>query len=208
MRFARRKHRVCVGIRRVTFARPVETAVGPVSEDDPLPPDDRLLPRERRTLNELYSSQSGKLRRFFKRRAGSNDADDLVHEAFARYATRTDQPPDLIAEPEAYLQTIATNLLRNRAKLAVRRAACHHHAFDDLVPGADPTTLLEQRDALRWVDAAISRLRPRTREVFMLKRVEELTYLQIAERMGMSVKGVKKQMAKALYELRRDVGVL
>jgi RNA polymerase sigma-70 factor (ECF subfamily) len=193
----------------VTFARPVETAVGAVSEHDPLPPEDRLPPRERRTLNELYSSQRGRLRRFFKRRVGSNEADDLVHEAFARYAARTDQSPDPVAEPEAYLQTVATNLLRNRAKLAVRRAASHHHAFEeDCVPGADPTSLLEQRDALRRVDAAISRLRPRTREVFMLKRVEELTYLQIAERMGMSVKGVKKQMAKALYELRRDVGAL
>lgn len=182
---------------------------GAVAADDPLPPDDRVPSRSRRTLDDLYRTQGPRLRRFFSRRTGTVEAEDLVHEAFARYADRAEHGLEEVAKPEAYLSTVATNLLRNRAKLAVRRAAIYHQTFNDgLVSGPDPTVDLEHRDELRRLDAAVQRLRPRTREVFLLKRVEGMTYIQIAERVGMSVKGVKKQMAKALSELRRDVGQL
>lgn len=165
--------------------------------------------RPPRTLEDLYLSQGARLRRFFSRRTGDIEADDLVHEAFARFATRTNRSLEPVTEPEAYLHTVATNLLRNRAKLALRRAEAYHQSFnDELIAGSDATLQLEDRDTLRRLDAAVQRLRPRTREVFLLKRVEGMTYLQIAERVGMSVKGVKKQMAKALFELRRDVGPL
>jgi DNA-directed RNA polymerase specialized sigma24 family protein len=39
----------------------------------------------------------------------------------------------------------------------------------------------------------------------LLHRVEHLTYAQIAAETGMSVKGVKKQMAKALLQLRTEI---
>ena len=165
--------------------------------------------RPRRALDDLYRSHGPKLRRFFSRRAGSGEAEDLVQEAFARYANRIEHNLEHVDEPKSYLTTVATNLLRNRAKLAVQRAEIHHQVFDDeRLHGSDPTLQLERRDELRRLDAAVQRLRPRTREVFLLKRVEELTYIQIAERMGMSVRGVKKQMAKALYQLRCDLGPL
>ena len=191
----------------MNIARPLRDDSGMVAEDDPLPPDDRVTSKSRRTLDDLYRTQGPRLRRFFSRKAGPVEADDLVHETFARFAGRNEHGLEQVVEPEAYLSTVATNLLRNRAKLAVRRAAIHHQVFDDgLVSGPDPTLQLESRDELRRLDAAVQRLRPRMREVFLLKRVEGMTYIQIAERVGMSVKGVKKQMAKALCELRRDVG--
>ena len=40
----------------------------------------------------------------------------------------------------------------------------------------------------------------------MAHRVEGLTYAQIAERTGLSVKGVEKQMSKALRQLDKLVG--
>lgn len=193
----------------MNFARALRNEAGIVAETDPLPPDDRVPPRPRRSLDELYRSQAPRLRRFFSRKTGNVEADDLVQDAFARYADRIDRDLERVEEPEAYLTTVAANLLRNRVKLAVRRAETHHEVFDDeRTLGCDPTVHLEQRDELRRLDAAVQRLRPRTREVFLLKRVEGMTYIQIAEQVGMSVKGVKKQMAKALFELRRDIGPL
>lgn len=191
----------------MNFPRLRQSNLGAVAEDDPLPPEDRRMLGSRQTLDNLYRSQRPKLLRIFTRRTSNVEADDLVQEAFARYAGRSDQTVDPVVEPEAYLTRIATNLLRDRAKLAVRRATAHHQVFDDEVVGAtDPLDFLEARDALRRLEAAVQRLKPRTREVFLLQRVEGMTYAQIAERVGMSAKGVKKQMAKALFELRRDVG--
>ena len=193
----------------MNLARPLNATIGMISDADPLPPDDRTPVQPERSLAELYQSQRSRLRRFFSRRAGDVDADDLVHEAFARYAARTGESAAFVVEPEAYLQTVASNLLRNRALLALRRATAFHDVYDDeAVSDADPMRRLEDRDALRRLDKAVQRLRPRTREVFLLQRVDGMTYAQIADRMGLSVKGVKKQMAKALFELRRDVGSL
>jgi len=56
---------------------------------------------------------------------------------------------------------------------------------------------------LQRVEAAVLRLRPRTREIFMAHRVEGLSYAEIAQRTGLSVKGVEKQMSKAIAALDR-----
>lgn len=180
-----------------------------VSECDPLPPADRRLPLAGGGLNDLFRDQRSRLFRLFARRTDPGDADDLVQEVFARYASRSRASSEAVTEPEAYLTRVATNLLRDRARLAVSRATTHHQLYDDtVIAGPDPVLALEARDALRRLEVAVGRLRPRTRTVFLLQRVEGLTYPQIAERTGMSVKAVKKQMAKALFFLRRELGPL
>lgn len=180
-----------------------------LEEVDPLPPED-LAPLSRpATLETLYRTHAPRLLRFFSRRAGRDDAHDLVHEAFARFAGLDDAATRAVARPEAYLGTVATNLLRDRARVAARRALERHGPFDEnSVPCADPHKLLEDRDTLARLEKAVARLSSRRRRIFLLHRLERLTYAEIADEVGMSVKGVKKQMAKALFELRRDMGPL
>ena len=52
------------------------------------------------------------------------------------------------------------------------------------------------------VKDAIDTLPPKCRAVFQLSRFEELTYNEIADQMGISVKTVENQMGKALKILR------
>lgn len=179
----------------------------PIPADDPLPPDDLRIGTRPPGLAELYRRQGPRLLRMFSRRANEAEAQDLLHDAFARVAGRVETAGPEIAEPAAYLTRIATNLLRDRAKFAVRSAAAHHQTFDDaIIAGGDEIQRLEARDALRRLEAAVTRLKPRQREVFLLQRTQGLSYAEIAEQTGMSVKGVKKQMANALFELRRELG--
>jgi RNA polymerase sigma-70 factor (ECF subfamily) len=56
---------------------------------------------------------------------------------------------------------------------------------------------------LRRLEAAMLRLRPKTREIFMAHRVHGLSYAEISERTGLSIKGVEKQMAKAIVQIDR-----
>jgi RNA polymerase sigma factor (sigma-70 family) len=154
-------------------------------------------------LAGLYRAEAPRLLRLFGQRVGPERAPDLVQESFARLAARrAGHPP--ISSPAGYLVRIAVNLLRNPQEAKRRRAQDQQLAFDDLSHGAvDPHARLEARDMLQRLDKAVLRLKPKTRMIFIAHRVEGLSYAQIAERTGLSIKGVEKQISKALADLDR-----
>jgi RNA polymerase sigma-70 factor (ECF subfamily) len=177
--------------------------------DDPLPPDDRASGFEGNGIEALYHGHASRLFRLFARRAGTADAPDLLQETFVRMAGIDAEARRRIENPAAFLTRIAVNLLKDRAKSAAGRRSSFHLEYDEQVHATiDPHPLLDDRDALARLDEALPRLNRRTREIFLLHRVDGLTYAEIAVEVGMSVKGVKKQMAKALFQLRRVVGPL
>lgn len=161
-------------------------------------------PGEDHSLAELYRSESPGLVRVISRRTRCPDeAEDIVQDAFCRMA-RLGGQRSALERPKAYLRRIANNLLKDRAKISARRsAALHVVADEETLPGLDQQKHLESRDMLKRLEAAMLRLRPKTREIFIAHRVEGLTYAEIAERTGLSVKAVEKQMSKALVQLDR-----
>src|SRR3546814_7489986 len=76
---------------------------------------------------------------------------------------------------------------------------------ENRVSSPDPHQLLEARDTLARLEQAVGKLSLRRQRIFLLHRLEHLTYAEIAKEVGMSVKGVKKQMANALAELRSEM---
>lgn len=151
----------------------------------------------------LYRSEAPRLLRLLGQRVGPEEARDLVQESFVRLAGR-DPSRGAIQSPAGYLMRIAFNLIRNPAEAARRKAYHQQVAFEEIDHGAeDPHARLEARDMLQRLDKAVARLKPKTRTIFLAHRVEGLSYAQIAERTGLSVKGVEKQMSKALAELDR-----
>ncbi|WP_157215276.1 RNA polymerase sigma factor [Flavisphingomonas formosensis] len=172
-------------------------------EGDPLPPDDRVVTGSVLALNDLYQTQAPKLLRYFARRADRQDANDLMQESFARFvdATAADR---VIEQPEAYLNRIATNLLRDRAKTALQRSLARHvPADEETLAGPDIVAGLEARDLLNRIQNALMRLGPKTREIFLAHRVDGFSYSDIAKRTGLSVKGVEWHMTKAITHLDR-----
>lgn len=154
------------------------------------------------SLEALYRQHGPRLLRSLARRVGREDAGDLVQEAFARLASMV-PGARAIERPEAFVTTVATNILRDRARGAARQALLLH-ACDEGEPVAtlDPHRLTEGRQALQAIEQALATMNPRRRRIFMLHRFERLTYAEIGGAIGMSEKGVKKQIAKALVELR------
>jgi RNA polymerase sigma-70 factor (ECF subfamily) len=179
---------------------------GAFAKDDPLPSDDRLVEtNEQAFLAELYRRESPKLVRILSRRtSSSDDAQDLVQDVFVRFARMRGGWSSSLERPQAYLRRIATNLLKDRARRDFRQsAALHVPADEEALPGHDQDQLLESRDMLRRLEAAMMRLRPRTREIFIARRIDGMSYAEIAERTGLSVKGVETQMSRALAQLDR-----
>ena len=172
---------------------------------EPQGPHEQEVPAAPLCLDALYREESPRLLRSLARRTASReDARDLVHEIFCRMARLGASGSLRLDRPQAYLSRIATNLLRDRAKHASRHMTASHVAADESrLAGLDQQRLLESRDMLTRVEAAMLKLRPKTREIFMAHRVDGLTYAEIAERTGLTVKGVEKQMSKAIAQLDR-----
>ncbi len=66
---------------------------------------------------------------------------------------------------------------------------------------ADPERHVIGAQRLKRVMAAIDAMPPKRREVFLLHRVDDLTYAQIARRLDVSIKTVEKHFALAMRQL-------
>jgi len=143
------------------------------------------------------------LERFLGRlRVRDDDVEDVAQESVARLLRYRDSEP-----PEAWtalLYRIAINVVRDRA----RRDS---HAPRSDASGAEPDAIAaddspeqhaSDQQALARVRAAILALPPRCRAVYLMHRVEGLSYPEIARRCGISTKAVEKQMSHALRALR------
>jgi RNA polymerase sigma factor (sigma-70 family) len=178
-----------------------------LSMDDPLPPDDRSqLKPSGPDIAALYRSESPRLARYFSRRVAPHEVFDLVHDAFRKLLGAANDRGVHFDNPQAYLTRVADNLVRDRARSLTHRASAVSEPLDESrLGGPDPLDRLEQRDTLKRIEAAVMTLKPRTREIFLLRQSDGLSYVEIAGRMGISVKGVERQMTKALTHLRRKL---
>ncbi len=136
-----------------------------------------------------------------------DDAEDLVQEAFARFHRAGHRADDVDARP--LLFAISKNLMKDLWKATNRERARVVGQDVDVVawesapseaPAADRSSIARQE--LAGVAEAIRALSPRCRDAFLLHRFENLSYRQIAERLGVSVSMVEKHLAEALRRLK------
>ena len=70
-----------------------------------------------------------------------------------------------------------------------------------------PEFLMELREFDKKIQATIAGLPEKCRIVYLLSRIDGLTYAQIAENLKVSVKAVEKQMSKAHNIFRDKIGM-
>lgn len=134
---------------------------------------------------------------------GSSEAEDIANEAFTRVFAAT--TPERPVPPRAYLYSAAHNLAMNQHRRQRTRGAivANEDALadaEDPSPGADRDLIARQRLALLW--EALDQLPPRTRQVFVMRKIERLTNPEIAERLGISVSAIEKHVLKGLRSCR------
>lgn len=153
---------------------------------------------------EIYRTQASGLLRFLAHRTERQDLGDLVNETFVRFAAAQAKCASKVDNPGAYLQRIARNLLRDRARIAVRRSFARHVSVDDVpIAGHDPVAQLEARDEIDRVQKTLTGFNPRTRAVFLARRLDGLTHKEIAAQTGLSEHGVEYHITKAIRHLDR-----
>jgi RNA polymerase sigma factor (sigma-70 family) len=124
------------------------------------------------------------------------DSEDLLHDAYIRMAARSDRPDN----EEAFLVRAAINRARDcYRREKVRGVPAGEDALGMLRDGAPlQDEAMMARARLQRVSEGIDRLPPRTREVFLLQRIDNLKYREIAERLEISQSAVEKHMARAM----------
>lgn len=166
------------------------------------PPDDAAL------VGRIRDGDHGAFRTFFERHHGAllaflyrrnvpdAVADDLVQQAFVHvweHRARLDPRRSARAYLFRIAYTKALNHFRDTARLTGEP--------DDvaMAAGDDPASLALAQEA---VAAAIAALPEKRRAVFELCFLQELTYREAADVLGLSVKTVEHQMGHALKALR------
>ena len=134
----------------------------------------------------------------------ADTAADLTQETFLRYAEHRRGNGAMVIHERAYLYRTARNLaIDHSRKLARQRTDTV--ANEDLARmPADSPSLDHAADARQKLDrlrTAVEELPERTRQVFVLGRLEGLTHREIAHRLAISESSVQKHLARALQHV-------
>ena len=142
------------------------------------------------------------LRRYFLKKVGPAEAEDLVQDVFVSLQVRGCAEIDNV---EGYLFRVAANALMRRHKRRGWDWAGHEPLADGdwAAEDASPERVLMGKEAMSRVVAALADLPPRSSEAFFLHRFEEMTYAAIAARMNISTKAVDHAIQRALKHLSR-----
>lgn len=157
-------------------------------------------------LARLFEERQSLLHRYFlKHTAHAWDAQDLVQELYLRLLRTDRAAPAGIQNPEAYLFTVAANLIKEHATRR-QRAPLGGDELEDVVERlATPCEAAAGVDrALRQQRLAdiIGRLSPKCRAVLVMHYRDELAYRDIGERLKISPNMVKKYIVKGLAACR------
>lgn len=163
----------------------------------------------RKVLHSLILAKASAVQSYLRRRVPEGQAvPELAQEVFLRLLEASDNRT--VANPEAYLWTVAANLVREHAANARSHASRHLLLSDPIV--AEALTDEHRVDAEVARAELVSRLREALRELspITLTAIQmayegELTYREIARALGVSRSSVQRILTKALGHCYRHV---
>lgn len=149
-------------------------------------------------LEQWYKGHHHWLRNWLNHRLGNVfDAEDLSHDTFIR-ASHSKIFLD-VKEPRHYLISVAKGLSID----LFRRQTLERQYFDALASAPQDYQVSEEQHALILetlvqLDEMLDGLGHSVKQVFILSQLEGLTYSQISDELGVSLRTVNNYMAKAM----------
>ena len=163
-------------------------------------------------LNLLYEQCAGRLLAYIRLRLGRDlrarlESRDILQATLLKSLThlhelRGDEQESLMA----WLARIAEREIRDRVDYhrRQRRDAAREVGLDEVPIAAAARSALSQvilDEQARRLEAALETLAPDHREVILLRKFEELTFRQVAERLGRSEDACRMLFARAMTAL-------
>jgi len=161
------------------------------------------MPTNALALTRLLMSERPSLMRLAQRILGNRPAaEDLTQALWLRVQGINDDPP--IIHKRAFLYKLASNLATDRLRAESRYNALFETGEPVLdvahdAPSAERRLL--DREQLDRLIQAVDDLTPRCREVFILRKLEDVPVNEICQRLGISRSMVARHMDNALRHL-------
>ena len=157
-------------------------------------------------VEELFSEYRPALEAFFQRRTrAGHEVPDLAQEVYLRLLRVNDV--DAVRDPEAYLFTVAHNLIKERAVFVRRQGQsvtlCEAFAEELVADTRAPDYDVDQAACSQRLTTVLAELSPKCRAAVILQYRDGLTYAEIGARLKVSSNMVKKYLSYALAHCRR-----
>ena len=176
------------------------------SRDSDAPPENE---NRIAAIQELIRQHNDALVNYISRRVHSRvDAHDIVQEAYVRVFGLSD--PNVISHLRGYLYETARNIASNwiRSRITRETVISHIeelplrvHQHDTLTP----ERICVARQELEAVKRAFQLLPPRTRMVIHLIKEDELSYDEVAAKLGIKTHSVRRLVERAMEFLLEAV---
>jgi len=157
-------------------------------------------------IAKLYAAHARELYSFVRRRIGCQEAEDIVQDTYLHLLQCWRDTK--LECPQAFLFRIAVNLTTDALRKTKIRA---HYSIEDIDFGAltvsDPTpeettgSVLE----LEQVLTVLHELPLSWRTAFLLRRLDQLTYTEIAGQLGISTRTVERYVLKVSEFLNNHI---
>jgi RNA polymerase sigma-70 factor (ECF subfamily) len=170
-------------------------------------PDDDLVVRagrgERHAIKLLIARKTPRVLALAGRMLGDLvEAEDVAQETFVRAWRFAPHWRPGEARFDTWLHRVALNLCYDRLR---RRTPVIGEAPDQIDPGPAPDRGLHAADTGRRVDLALRDLPPRQREAIVLCHYQELSNIEAAKLMEVSVEALESLLSRARRVLRASL---
>jgi RNA polymerase sigma factor (sigma-70 family) len=170
--------------------------------------EERPALREPPALARLYRTHWSELCVYVRRRfgAGPPEPEDIAQAAFVRLSARGDL--EGLENPRAFLYRVVHNLAieeRRRARTRTRIEADYLPIGEEETDDRDPERVSIGKDRRRLLEIAFASLEPRTRQILIMSRQDDLSSAEIARRLGLSPTHVKRLIADGIAHCRAFV---
>lgn len=162
-------------------------------------------PAEPHVLERLYRNHWRDLCRYIAATFGQGppEPEDVAQLAFARIAAHRDVAA--IGNLKAFLWATARNIvLSEKRSQSVRRRRSQEVGEFFFAAGGDDFTaerVLLAREQVAVIRTVLATMPAKRRRLFVLHRIEGLSFAEIARRTGFSQTAVKKHVARAMIDL-------
>ena len=178
---------------------------------NPILPDElellrQLIAGNAESFRKIYECYQGKIFLFTLRLTKSkSEAEEVIQEVFVRLWEKREKIK-VEKNFNAYILTITKNLILNKLKKAAYDKTVQQNIYQNMQALQNTTVdLLIEKELTRLHQQAVDRLSPQKKIVFRLSREEELSYEEIAERLGISKNTVRNQITDSLKSIREYI---